>query len=365
MGPDLSCFDFADSGDEQESHEDVLKKHLQEEEQLRAEAKAKKKAIDKSDKPARRACEAEFAEALEQLAARHAKELSGVEDAAGAMAALAGPDLSCFDFGEEDEETPAPAPQPVAKAKGKGKGKAAQRAAKKVDEEAQRELRIAQAKAEPAGSVRKPGEPAALGDFVEWALEQQELASCSGPEGLLSALHVLAAVPPRGGKSSAPRWDERCRLEDLLLRFEQAEADYTNPVLAPRYRWRAAKTVLERHGHVETLRPSLRQQAGPCALLLGDSHFERLHRSASASAALPRGAAVHAVGGDGAEHLLMRLHLTWRGCLAHAHAQAYVLLVGINNLLGNMGETHTRRSKRASPAQVAAGLSRPSYYRAF
>ena len=130
-------------------------------------------------------------------------------------------------------------------------------------------------------------------------------------------------------------------------------------MLAPRYRWRAAKTALEKHGHVDSLRPSLRQQTGqaggPCALLLGDSHFERLHRSASASAALPRGAAVHAVGGDGAEHLLMRLHLTWRGCLADAHAQAYVLLVGINNLLGNMGETHARRSKKVTPAQVAAG----------
>ena len=76
-GPDLSCFDFASSGDEQETREDVLKKHREEEEQLRAEAKAKKKAIDKSDKPARRACEAELAEALEQLAARHAKELAG------------------------------------------------------------------------------------------------------------------------------------------------------------------------------------------------------------------------------------------------------------------------------------------------
>ena len=64
---------------------------------------------------------------------------------------------------------------------------------------------------------------------------------------------------------------------------------------------------------------------------------------------------MHAVGGDGAEHLLMRLHLTWRGCLADAHAQVYVLLVGINNLLGNIGETHTRRSKKATPAQVAAG----------
>ena len=183
-GPDLSCFDFANSGDEQESREDVLKKHLQEEEQLRVEAKAKKKAIDKSDKPARRACEAEFAEALEQLAARHAKELGGVEDA---MAALTGPDLSCFDFGEE-EEAAAPAPLPVAKPKDKGKGKAAQRAAKKAEEEAQRELRIAQAKAEPSSvRCRQPGEPAALGDFVDWALEQQELAGCPGPEDLLAA----------------------------------------------------------------------------------------------------------------------------------------------------------------------------------
>ena len=63
-GPDLSCFDFASSGDEQETREDVLKKHREEEEQLRAEAKAKKKAIDKSDKPARRACDAELAQVL-------------------------------------------------------------------------------------------------------------------------------------------------------------------------------------------------------------------------------------------------------------------------------------------------------------
>jgi len=268
-----------------------------------------------------------------------------------------GPDLSCFDFGEEEEEAPMPTPA-VFKPKGKGKGKAAQRAAKKAEEEAQREVRIAQAKAEPAGSVRcrQPGEPAALGEFVDWALTQQELAGCPGPENLLQALQALA----RGGD----RWDERRRLEDLLLRFEQVEADYSNPVLAPRYRWRAVKTALEKHGHVESLQPSPRQQARPCALLLGDSHFERLDRSPSASAALPRGAAVHAVGGDGAEHLLMRLHLTWRGCLAHAHAQAYVVLVGINNLLGNIGETSRvgppgpRRSKRAEPAQIAAGLQR-------
>ena len=47
-GPDLSCFDFADSGDEQESREDLLKRHKEEVQQLRADAKARKKAIDKA-----------------------------------------------------------------------------------------------------------------------------------------------------------------------------------------------------------------------------------------------------------------------------------------------------------------------------
>ena len=34
-----------------------------------------------------------------------------------------------------------------------------------------------------------------------------------------------------------------------------------------------------------------------------------------------------------------------------------MVLVGINNLLGDIGEMHTRRSKKATPAQVAAGRS--------
>ena len=94
---------------------------------------------------------------------------------------------------------------------------------------------------------------------------------------MLAALQALAGGGKGGGKGKG--WDERGRLEDLLLRFEQAEADYANPVTAPRYRWRSAKTALERHGHVDSLRPSPRQQTGAaCALLLGDSHFERLHR---------------------------------------------------------------------------------------
>ena len=53
---------------------------------------------------------------------------------------------------------------------------------------------------------------------------------------------------------------------------------------------------------------------------------------------------MHAVGGDGAEHLLMRLHLTWRGCLAEVRgrgrgrARVRVRAVG----LGCLAEVRSR-----------------------
>ena len=128
---DLSCFDFIKSGDDEESREEVLKRHLQEEEQLRGEAKAKKKTIDKNNKAVRRACEAEFVEALEQMAARHAEALGGAEDTAGAdaMAALA-----------------------VSETK---QSKGAKRRQKKEQEEREREQRMADQKAGAGPSQRE------------------------------------------------------------------------------------------------------------------------------------------------------------------------------------------------------------------
>ena len=129
-GPDLSCFDFADSGDEQESREDLLKRHKEEVQQLRAEAKARKKAIDKADKAARAACEDEFTEALQEMEARHAKELGGGDAAAAeSMAALA-----------------------VSESK---QSKGAKRRQKKEQEEREREQRIADEKAGAGPSQRE------------------------------------------------------------------------------------------------------------------------------------------------------------------------------------------------------------------
>ena len=112
---------------------------------------------------------------------------------------------------------------------------------------------------------------------------------------------------------------------------------------------------MERHGHAEGVTNDLRLQqragerAGLHCLLLGDSHFERMV-TRYAGAELPRGTAVHAVGGDGVEHVLMRLHLTWASSLAAARAASYVVLVGINNLLGGMSETLGRNSNCESLA---------------
>ena len=51
----------------------------------------------------------------------------------------------------------------------------------------------------PARAPSTAGEPAALGDFVDWALEQHELAGCPGPEDLLAALQALAGGGGKGG----------------------------------------------------------------------------------------------------------------------------------------------------------------------
>eukprot|EP00966_Prymnesium_polylepis_P282828 6535048-Prymnesium_polylepis.1 len=77
-GPDLSCFDFGDDSDggkAEESREVVLKRHRQEEQQLRTEAKARKHAIHKADKAARAEADAALEAALEEMRQRHAREL--------------------------------------------------------------------------------------------------------------------------------------------------------------------------------------------------------------------------------------------------------------------------------------------------
>ena len=106
-GPDLSCFNFGDdSGDEEaapaeETAAQMAKRHRQEEQALRTEAKAKVRGIAKGDRAGRAAADAELEAALAQLAARHAAEAGGGGDEAAAAAlaqlavsAPAGPKLS-------------------------------------------------------------------------------------------------------------------------------------------------------------------------------------------------------------------------------------------------------------------------------
>ena len=81
-------------------------------------------------------------------------------------------------------------------------------------------------------------------------------------------------------------------------------------------------------------------------MILGDSLSERLraddsHRPGPHTcrqlqgefAAAMGGAFIHSVGGDGVEHVLFRLLLTFDLCFA-ASVSTVVVLVGINNLLG-------------------------------
>ena len=72
----------------------------------------------------------------------------------------------------------------------------------------------------------------------------------------------------------------------------------------------------------------------PSHLWLGDSIFERLetHQHGASLGIHEDGPSfVHAVGGDGVEHLLLRLHITMERCFASV--ESIILTIGINNLL--------------------------------
>lgn len=126
-GPDLSCFNFGDDSedDAKEGREEMLKRHRQEEQQLRTEAKARKHAIHKADKAARAEADAALETALEDMRQRHARELGDDADPPEAKSAQ----------GKGKASKPA---QPQG-----GKSKADKRRAKKEEEDRERERRIA------------------------------------------------------------------------------------------------------------------------------------------------------------------------------------------------------------------------------
>ena len=85
-GPDMSLFDFGDSDDEKQSKTSVsndpkaiLKRHRQEEQSIRTDAKAKLREIPRGDRAAKQAVDEELEKALEDMRNRHAEELEGLE----------------------------------------------------------------------------------------------------------------------------------------------------------------------------------------------------------------------------------------------------------------------------------------------
>ena len=133
----------------------------------------------------------------------------------------------------------------------------------------------------------------------------------------------------------------------------------------PKYKRRSLDTALSHLGE-------LRNQPPPRCVILGDSLSERLraddsHRPGPHTcrqlqgefAAAMGGAFIHSVGGDGVEHVLFRLLLTFDLCFA-ASVSTVVVLVGINNLLGAPQKRAGVEAEgaTATPEAVAAGIQR-------
>jgi len=127
LGPDLSCFDFADSDPDEEGRDQMLKRHQQEMQQLQADFKAKKKHISKTDKEARKAIDIQLAEAQQLMEERHTHELGECNSVHGVQAAGRGSTIS----------------------------KQAKRKQKKDLEERERDRRISEEKAGAAPSARE------------------------------------------------------------------------------------------------------------------------------------------------------------------------------------------------------------------
>lgn len=128
-GVDLSCFDFVNSDEEApptESLAQMTKRHRQEEQAIRTEAKARKHAIHKSDKSARASADAQLEASLEEMRQRHAQELFGHDEGA-AMSKLS---IQTEDCGGKLKSSQG------------SKSKADKRRAKKEAEEQERERRI-------------------------------------------------------------------------------------------------------------------------------------------------------------------------------------------------------------------------------
>lgn len=149
------------------------------------------------------------------------------------------------------------------------------------------------------------------------------------------------------------------RLRAVLRSWAAREPNAAEGLASPQYKLRSVATAIE---HMEQLREMSAAGARPEVVLYGDSMFERMstkfNGSFAARLGAPDRAFVHAVGGDGVEHLMLRLHMShddwFRSC------RAFVIDIGANNVLG--GKTQATgveaTSNRADPAAIAAAIQR-------
>ena len=119
-----------------------------------------------------------------------------------------------------------------------------------------------------------------------------------------------------------------------------------------KFKRRSFETALR---HIEEL---FRSTEPPRCVVLGDSITERMRTHFEGEYARRLGGGyIHSVGGDGVEHLLFRLMLSFEECFA-AHVRTIVLMIGINNLLGARPQQHGVESegKPVPPRQVGAAI---------
>ena len=119
-----------------------------------------------------------------------------------------------------------------------------------------------------------------------------------------------------------------------------------------KFKRRSFETALQHIEELESMEP-------PRCLVLGDSITERMRTHFGGEYARRLGGGyIHSVGGDGVEHLLFRLLLSFEQCFA-AHVRTIVLMVGINNLLGARPQHGVEsEGKPAPPQEVGAAIQR-------
>jgi len=119
-----------------------------------------------------------------------------------------------------------------------------------------------------------------------------------------------------------------------------------------KFKRRSFETALQHIEELQSMEP-------PRCLVLGDSITERMRTHFGGEYARRLGGGyIHSVGGDGVEHLLFRLLLSFEQCFA-AHVRTIVLMVGINNLLGARPQHGVEsQGKPVSPQEVGAAIQR-------